>query len=204
MLNMNWQNFPLSHAARAFCGHYWNANYSENFWLKIIRQNAQLGEFLCLVTFLSLINLKSGTRETKWVPKVPPKIPKTPHNLFGRSGPNVSTTPLRQWGFWQCLPFSWTTLRGKHCRHPIAIMGVVDTFGPSTKQADKAGQRLENFNFARSSVMRVGSDTFGNSIFQNFPNYKMLCLALPALHKMQKLDFQSEFSMSKIIQIIAE
>ena len=21
--------------------------------------------------------------------------------------------------FWQCLPFSWTTLRGKHCRHPI-------------------------------------------------------------------------------------
>jgi hypothetical protein len=30
----------------------------------------------------------------------------------------------------QCLPFSWTTLRGKHCRHPIAVMGVVDTFGP--------------------------------------------------------------------------
>ena len=40
---------------------------------------------------------------------------------------NVSTTPLRQWGFRQCLPFSW--LRGKHCWHPIAIMGVVDTFG---------------------------------------------------------------------------
>ena len=34
-----------------------------------------------------------------------------------------------QWGFQQCLPFSWTTLRGKHCRHPIAVMGVVDTFG---------------------------------------------------------------------------
>ena len=43
---------------------------------------------------------------------------------------NVSTTPLRQWGFQQRLLFSWTTLRGKHCRHPIAIMGVVDTFGP--------------------------------------------------------------------------
>ena len=39
--------------------------------------------------------------------------------------PNVSTTPLRQWGFQQCLSFSWTTLRGKHCRHPIAVMGVV-------------------------------------------------------------------------------
>ena len=43
--------------------------------------------------------------------------------------PNVSTTPLRQWGFRKCLPFSWTTLRGKHCQHPIAVMGVVDTFG---------------------------------------------------------------------------
>ena len=43
--------------------------------------------------------------------------------------PNVSTTPLRQWGFRQCLPFSWTTLRDKHCRHPIAVMGVVDMFG---------------------------------------------------------------------------
>ena len=41
---------------------------------------------------------------------------------------NISTTLLWQWGFWQCLPFSRTTLRGKHCRHPIAVMGVVDTF----------------------------------------------------------------------------
>ena len=38
---------------------------------------------------------------------------------------NVSTTPLWQWGFRQCLPFSWTTLEGKHCRHPIALMVVV-------------------------------------------------------------------------------
>ena len=44
-------------------------------------------------------------------------------------GLNVSTTPLRQWGFRQCLPFSSTTLRGKHCQHPIAIMGVLDIFG---------------------------------------------------------------------------
>ena len=41
---------------------------------------------------------------------------------------NISTTPLRQWGFRQCLPFSWTILGGKHCRHPIAVMEVVDTF----------------------------------------------------------------------------
>jgi hypothetical protein len=51
--------------------------------------------------------------------------------LILRPGRNVSTTPLRQWGFRQCSPFSWTTLRGKHCRHPIAVMGVVDTFGPA-------------------------------------------------------------------------
>ena len=48
-----------------------------------------------------------------------------------RPCPNVSTTQLRQWGFRQCLPFSWTTLRGKHCRHSIAAMGVVNMFGPN-------------------------------------------------------------------------
>ena len=51
-------------------------------------------------------------------------------HIFLSSSSNVSTTPLRQWGFWQCLPFSWTTVRDKHCRYPIAVMGVVDTFEP--------------------------------------------------------------------------
>ena len=44
---------------------------------------------------------------------------------------NISTTPLRQLDFLHCLPFSLTTLRGKHCRHPISIMWLVDTFKPS-------------------------------------------------------------------------
>jgi hypothetical protein len=43
-------------------------------------------------------------------------------------GRNRSTAPLRQWGFWQCLSFSWTTLRGKLGLHLIAVKGVVDTF----------------------------------------------------------------------------
>ena len=43
----------------------------------------------------------------------------------GNPSLNLSTTP---WGFRQCLPFSWTILRGKHCQYPIAVMGVVDTF----------------------------------------------------------------------------
>jgi hypothetical protein len=34
--------------------------------------------------------------------------------LDNKSCLNVSITPLRQWGFRQCLPFSWTTLRGKN------------------------------------------------------------------------------------------
>ena len=54
--------------------------------------------------------------------------------IWGRAlFPNVYLQPhygtlVWQCGFRQCLPFSWTTLRGKHCRHPIAVMGIVDTF----------------------------------------------------------------------------
>ena len=33
--------------------------------------------------------------------------------------------PIMAMGLSECLPFSWTTLRGKHYLHPIAIMGVV-------------------------------------------------------------------------------
>ena len=36
---------------------------------------------------------------------------------------------VHQLSFLQCLPFSWTTLRGTHCWRPIVVMGVVDTFG---------------------------------------------------------------------------
>ena len=52
-------------------------------------------------------------------------------NFFPCLNVSLPKTPLRQWGFWQCLPFSWTTQRGKHCRHPIAVIGVVYTFGQS-------------------------------------------------------------------------
>ena len=58
--------------------------------------------------------------------------------------------------------------------------------------------------------MRVGRDTFGDPLSKGLtklailPDYKrpgMLCLALPDLRRVCKLDFQSEFSMSKIIRI---
>ena len=62
--------------------------------------------------------------------------------------PKVSTTPLRQWGFRQWLPFSWTTLRGKHCRHPIAVMGVVDTIVPGQQEVSEhwTDFRVMNWN----------------------------------------------------------
>ena len=50
----------------------------------------------------------------------------TNRNVKWPSYMNVSTTPLWQWGFRQCLPFNWTTLRAKHCQHSIAVMGVAD------------------------------------------------------------------------------
>ena len=43
--------------------------------------------------------------------------------------PNVSTTPITAMGCRQCLSLSVVQLKGKHCRHPIAVMGVVNTFG---------------------------------------------------------------------------
>ena len=52
-------------------------------------------------------------------------IKKTLNYKIIKHCPNVSITPLRQWGFWQCLPFSWAILKDKHCWHPIAIIGVV-------------------------------------------------------------------------------
>jgi hypothetical protein len=53
--------------------------------------------------------------------------------LLNSLGLNKSATPLRLWGFWQCLPFSWTTLRGKDCRHTIAVMGVVEKLDSQKK-----------------------------------------------------------------------
>ena len=68
-----------------------------------------------------MLGIRSGSEDPQFTRSV---------CLLVGTRPNVSTTPLRQWGFRQCLPFSWTTLKGKHCRHPIVVIGVVDMFGP--------------------------------------------------------------------------
>ena len=57
---------------------------------------------------------------------------------------------LREWSFRQCLPFSWTTLRSNHCRHPIVVMGVVDTFRQSVKKCQNLTFKV-NFLHQKSS-----------------------------------------------------
>ena len=105
--------------------------------LRELFQKASKSETICLTStyynidphcmiFLilpDLMDLKSLNQCTKLMKCLFPKL--LDHSL------SVSTTPLRQLGFRQC--FSWTTLRDKqlrdkHCRHPIAVMGVVDMF----------------------------------------------------------------------------
>ena len=50
-------------------------------------------------------------------------------SIFLLTKPERIYNPISAMGFLQCLLFSWTTLRGKHCWHPIAVTGLVDTFG---------------------------------------------------------------------------
>jgi hypothetical protein len=54
--------------------------------------------------------------------------PKNDHLEEIGARPERIYNPITAMGFSAMFPFSWTTLRGKHCRHPIAVMGVVDTF----------------------------------------------------------------------------
>ena len=94
------------------------------------------GHWMLNLKYWLLTGFKKLTKITKILPIDSVEMDLQLHNSVDRLThcPNVSTTPLRQWGFQQCLSFSWTALRGKHCRHPIAVMGVVNTFGPWLRQ----------------------------------------------------------------------
>ena len=43
--------------------------------------------------------------------------------------PECIYNPITTMGFSAMFTFQLDTLRGKNCRHPIAVMGVVDMFG---------------------------------------------------------------------------
>ena len=85
---------------------------------------------------------------------------------------DISITPLRQ-----CLPFSWTTLRGKHCQHPIAIMGVVDTFLLGVYQSSKVNyicyKKRENLNCALQIFCMAVISTKNQSV----PNIPTIVIA---------------------------
>ena len=84
--------------------------------------------------------------------------------------PNVSTTPLRQRGFPQCLPFSWAALRVKHCWHPIAVVGVVDTFVPqlfsTTKKSADICCLVANFYSYNKRDKSIKSKSWISPIFE--------------------------------------
>ena len=93
---------------------------------------------------------------------------------------NISTTPLRQWDFQQCLPFSWTALRGKHCWYPIAVMGDVDTFGlrvawllhnPYFEKKTPAAMKLEK-NLGTEELKSQIKQTFHLQCLTSNSNFK--------------------------------
>ena len=111
--------------------------------------------------------------------------------------PNVSTTPLRQWGFRQCLPFRWATLRGKHCRHPIAVMGVVNTFGHSSVSV----LRPQFLHFVlpwSCSITDLYSNWLSTKMIHSLTFYNLSNLILPILgihsikHVQKKADSRSQ------------
>ena len=86
-----------------------------------------------------------------------------------RYSPNISTTPLWQWGFRQCLPYNQTALRGKHCGHPIAVMGVVDTFrhkfGPTLQTHPCNENRVFTVQYFLKEKKKLFSST-GNPVMK--------------------------------------
>ena len=87
---------------------------------------------------------------------------------FIRPSPNASTTQLRQRGCQQCLPFSWTTLRGKHCGHPIVVMAVVNTFRQCPVAQNQSAAIYLPFSWDTSvSVLYLKICFLGRNFFEN-------------------------------------
>ena len=54
---------------------------------------------------------------------------------------------------WQCLPFSSTTLRGKQCQHPIAVMGVVDNANTSQLVSPHSGDLRDHVVYETVAIV---------------------------------------------------
>ena len=129
------QVLPLAASLNTYLHTYIRSSYDAITYLGHLHQFLRWRGAYASKSTLQIYTVELGTHR-KNVPW--PYLPFTTHTDINQNNKswqkawaclNVSTTPLRQWGFRQCLPFSWTTLRDKLCWHPIAVMGVVDTFG---------------------------------------------------------------------------
>ena len=122
---VNWSNEVTTCGMQEVSGISEIQNYFEDHWKlceKILQSSLQLKQHgKCCPVFLEILE-GLGCLEHHESPKIVWKCYKIIEGRWGHQGLNVSTTPLPQWGFWQCVPFSWTTLRRKHWRHPIADM----------------------------------------------------------------------------------
>ena len=61
--------------------------------------------------------------------------------------PNVSTTPITAMGCQQNLPLSVVQQKGKHCRKPHCLNGVVDSFRLSMDGGHVAKKRIFSIQF---------------------------------------------------------
>ena len=91
--------------------------------------------------------------------------------------------------FWQCLPFSWTEIRGKHCRHPINVMGVVDTFEHGfISQKVKKLQEAESLPFCPT----VAAFLLNSALYPHVSNTYILLI-----HTISKRKFQFQITVFK-------
>ena len=82
----------------------------------------------------------------------------------------LSTTPLGQWGFRQCLPFSWTTLRSNYCRHPRNGTVMTNSIYWPIKQCLK--MRIEirviwqclSLSFEETWEINIAKEEFSNTV----------------------------------------
>ena len=82
-----------------------------------------------------------------------------------------------QWGFLQFLSFSWTTLKGKHCRQLFAVMGVralMDAEDSIKNLRNQFSSRKSHFIFDSQALKAI---TFGFTL-QKILVYRLIHCAL--------------------------
>ena len=97
------------------------------------------------------------------------QFPPQQHCTIVRPSWNACATPITGMGCRQCLPFSWTTLRGKHCQYPIALVWFAHAFRPRPASEDCVNlyffanlQKLSKYSFCGSKSIKNRNNTVTN------------------------------------------